>query len=85
MPAFENIGKLVILAWLSITLAQSIIGVMDPVDQKASQGAAIAGFVGLSAVVAYYVWMKVREGKLRLRIPRFSGGEFSGLSAASFY
>jgi hypothetical protein len=72
-----------LVAWFAITLAQSIIGVKDgeTPDGKAVYASSITGLIGASAVfvtviVGAYLY---RSGRLQ------GGGDFSGLSAASFY
>jgi hypothetical protein len=85
--AYQKIGVLLLVTWLSITLAQSIIAVKDgdKPDQGATYAAGIAGLIGASAVIAYLVWAMYRR---RQGIPAQllgGGGDFSGLSAGSFY
>lgn len=81
MSAYEKIGMVLLVAWLSITLAQSIIGVKDgeTPDGKAVYGSSVAGLIGASAVIAYIIWAVVRRRR------GLMGGDYSGLSAASFY
>jgi len=80
--AYQKIGVVLLVAWLSITLAQSIIGVKDgeTPDGKAVYGSSIAGLIGASAVIVYLAW-----GAVLRRKGLIGGGDFSGLSAASFY
>lgn len=87
MSAYEKIAVVLLVAWLSITLAQSIIGVKDgeTPDGKAVHASSIAGLIGASAVIVYLgvlIYLARRGVVIRRRM---SGGDFSGLSAASFY
>ena len=85
--AYEKIGVLLLVTWLSITLAQSIIGVKDgeSADQKAVYASSIAGLIGASAVIVYLGWAVMRRRRGIAPTLLGGGGDFSGLSAASFY
>lgn len=79
--AYQKVGVLLLLVWVGVTLAQTSIGLKDgeTPDGKAVYISGVVGAIALSAVGAYLAWGAV------LKRRGLMGGDFSGLSAASFY
>jgi len=81
---YYKLMPVLFLVWLAVTLAQTSIALKDgeTPDGKAVYISGIVGAIALSIVFVFAAWGARLKYKGQLG---GGGGDFSGLSAASFY